>query len=42
MKLRRVMKHVTDRNWFAVALDFIVVIMEDGACESNTTGKQAD
>jgi hypothetical protein len=27
MILRRVMKHVSDQNWFAVALDFLIVIL---------------
>jgi len=27
MLLRRVMKHVRDQNWFAVALDFLIVIV---------------
>ncbi len=27
MLLRRVMKHVRDQNWFAVALDFMIVIL---------------
>ena len=41
MIFRRFMQHVTDQNWFVVAMDVIVVIMEDGACEPNPTGKPA-
>ncbi len=26
MLLRRIMKHVTDQNWFAVLLDFVIVV----------------
>ena len=27
MILRRITKHVKDQNWFAVALDFIIVVL---------------
>ncbi|CAN5636176.1 hypothetical protein BH23GEM3_BH23GEM3_02670 [soil metagenome] len=26
MILRRVMKHVEDQNWFAVGIDFVIVV----------------
>jgi hypothetical protein len=26
MILRRIMKHVSDQNWFAVGLDFLIVV----------------
>ncbi|MBO6690331.1 MAG: hypothetical protein JJ910_14660 [Maricaulis sp.] len=27
MLLRRITKHVKDQNWFAVALDFVIVVL---------------
>jgi len=27
MLLRRISKHVKDQNWFAVALDFVIVVV---------------
>ncbi len=31
MKLRRITQHLSDQNWFAVALDFIIVVIGVGA-----------
>ena len=30
MILRRITEHVRDQNWFAVALDFVMVVEEFG------------